>query len=174
MVEAPFGGATVGYYVNPPVVSVNGTAFNNSDIISPTCLVDSGTTLDYLPVNYDQRYQFAAAAGLTVDDSGVIGWNGTCESIPKDTTFDIEFTGVEGKKVTVKVPLRTYARSGVSEFSGLCTLAFTTGDCLFGAPFATAAFFAADDAAEVVAFAQGGVSKKGSKPDPDSITLELA
>ncbi|KAI4633443.1 hypothetical protein J4E80_000809 [Alternaria sp. BMP 0032] len=174
MVEAPFGGVTLGYYVNPPVVSVNGTAFNNSDIISPTCLVDSGTTLDYLPVSYSQNDQFAAAAGLVVDEYGVIGWNGTCESIPKDTTIDLEFTGVEGKKVTVKIPLRTYARSGVNPSTGICSLAFSTGDCLFGAPFATAAFFAADDAAEMVAFAQGGVSKKGSKPDPNSITLDLA
>ncbi|KNG47970.1 Eukaryotic aspartyl protease [Stemphylium lycopersici] len=174
MVEAPFGGVTLGYYVNPPVVSINGTAFGNDDVLSSTCLVDSGTTMDSLPVNYSQRDQFAAAAGLTVDDTGVIGWNGTCESIPKDVTFDLEFTGVEGKKVTIKVPLRTYARTGVNSFSGLCSMSFSTGDCLFGAPFATAAFFAADDAAEMVAFAQGGVSKKGSQPDADSITLELA
>jgi hypothetical protein len=170
--KAP-SGPTVGYWVEAPVVKVNNITMDKKDMNSQSCLIDSGTTVDDLPISPSDAEKFAKATGLSRSETGVLGWNGTCESIPRDITIDFEFTGIDDKTVTVKVPLRTYSRKGISAFSGMCEIMLDTGSCLLGAGFSTAAFFAADDAAGTVAFAQGGVSKRGSAPDADSMTIDL-
>ncbi|KAF4845812.1 Candidapepsin-2 [Colletotrichum siamense] len=167
-------GATVGYFVAPPTVKVKNVTLDNSELSTRSCMIDSGTQINDLPISSSAMDAFEAAAGLARDPIGHTAWNGSCDSIPKDLTIDLEFEGIGGKKVTIKTPLRNYVRNNADAAPGFCALNIDTGGCMLGAPFATAAFFAANDAENEIALAQGGVSKRGSKPDEASFTLTIA
>ncbi|OHE99728.1 hypothetical protein CORC01_05086 [Colletotrichum orchidophilum] len=166
-------GATVGYFVAPPTVKVKNVTFDHSGVSTKSCMIDSGTQTSDLPIGDAALAAFFAAAGLTHDSFGHVSWNGTCDSVPKDFTIDLEFAGVDGKSVTIKTPLRNYIRNNADAEAGLCVLNIDTGACMLGAPFATAAFFAADDAKGEIALAQGGISKTGSKADDASLSLTI-
>ncbi|KAL0933765.1 uncharacterized protein CTRU02_210564 [Colletotrichum truncatum] len=166
-------GASVGYFVAPPTVKVKNVTLDNSDLSSRSCMIDSGTQIDDLPISNDALDAFFSAAGLTRDPIGHVSWNGSCDSIPKDVTIDLEFAGVDGKTVTIKIPLRNYARNAADLRPEYCVLNIDTGGCMLGAPFATAAFFAANDAENEIALAQGGVSKRGSKPDDAALSVTI-
>ncbi|KAF2144369.1 uncharacterized protein K452DRAFT_284686 [Aplosporella prunicola CBS 121167] len=135
------------------------------------CLVDSGFGTESLPVSAKDFY---AATGL-VEKDGFPTFEGPCDSIPKDATFDYTFTGEAGKPVTVKVPLRNYVR-GISDFNSnndpnVCGLSLTLEEynCYIGAPFFTAAFLAFNDDANEMAIAQGGVST-GAEDGADGLS----
>ncbi|TDZ30485.1 Pepsin B [Colletotrichum spinosum] len=166
-------GASVGYFVAPPTVSVKNASFPNTALSSNACMIDSGTQVDDLPINSDALEAFFEVAGLTRDPIGHIAWNGTCDSIPADLTIDLTFDGVGARTVTVAVPLRNYARNAADITPGYCALNIDTGGCMLAAPFATAAFFAANDDANEIAFAQGGISARGSKPTEGAFSLDI-
>ncbi|EWG41357.1 hypothetical protein FVEG_03495 [Fusarium verticillioides 7600] len=129
------------------------------------CLLDSGTGEDRLP--FSEKDIMKATGLIRLEIPFVLAWNGTCESIPRTATLNFTFTGVTpGKKVTVAVPIRSYARG---EYDGLpdyddskyCALSVSGdeyGDCTLGAPFFTAAYAVFHDDTKQVALAQGGVS----------------
>ncbi|KAK6211461.1 eukaryotic aspartyl protease [Colletotrichum tabaci] len=166
-------GASVGYFVAPPVVKVGGASFDNSELTTRSCMIDSGTQINDLPVSSAVLDSFMAAAGLTRDSIGHVAWNGSCDSVPRDATIDLEFAGVAGKSVTIKTPVRNYIRNNADSEPGFCALNIDTGGCMLGAPFATSAFFAANDAENEIALAQGGVSKRGDKADEASLSLTI-
>lgn len=163
---------TVGYYVSVPQISVGGTTFSR-DTDSTSCLLDSGTHIDDLPIPYDQEDLFYKLTGISSDPVGHLAWPGSCDSVPSNVTIDFAWTGVNANETAiVKVPLRNYARGNISP-DGWCSLNLSPGGCLLSAPFSTAAFFAADDERNEVALAQGGVSARGSSPDPASIVERI-
>ncbi|KAF6808529.1 eukaryotic aspartyl protease [Colletotrichum sojae] len=166
-------GASVGYFVAAPTVRVKNVTLDNTDLSSRACMIDSGTQIDDLPISTSALDAFYAAAGLTRNSVGATSWPGSCESVPRNLTIDLEFDGVDGKKALVKIPLRNYIRNYADREPGFCSLNIDTGGCMLGAPFATAAFFAADDAKNEIALAQGGISKKGSTPDEASLSLTI-
>lgn len=158
----------VGFYVNKPVMTYKGVSINST--VDTTCLVDSGSHEDTIPIAYgDQQNQFFAETGL-VNYVGFAAWNGTCDTIPVDLTFDMTFAGAtEGEEITIKVPLRNYARGAKvldSTWTGgdvcVLNLDLDANSCLLGAPFSTATLLAVDDADNSIAFARGGVSEVGS------------
>jgi hypothetical protein len=169
------GPPSVGYYVPVPQLHVNGVTVNTSDTTTRTCLLDSGTQVDDLPVSFGDEAEkaFMNASGLTRSPIGRVAWPGDCNSIPANLTVDLEWAGVEaGKSVTVKVPVRNYVRANGAEV-GYCTLNMDFGGCLLAAPFFTAAFLAADDAAGEIALAQGGVSVRGSGVDEAAVVATI-
>ncbi|CAJ2499824.1 Uu.00g026770.m01.CDS01 [Anthostomella pinea] len=178
LVKVPFlrsdaGGSSVGYYTSPPKVTVKGQALDQSAITTQTCLFDSGTQSDDLPISLAARDAFYNASGIVESPMGYMSWPGECESIPADLTIDLEFTGVDkNTTVAIKVPLRNYVRANAGE-KGYCNLNLDIGGCIFAAPFSTAAFFAADDERGELAFAQGGVAEVGSGPDESKILLRI-
>lgn len=149
----------VGYYVATPRFSFGGQAIPVNTTATPQCLIDSGFGTENLPL---ATPDFLHATGL-VESNGYPAYPGPCESIPRNQTLDYTFTGVGGEEVTVKVPLRSYAR-GISDYynqTNVCGLSFTlesTASCALGAPFFTAAFLAFNDDTKEMAVAQGGVS----------------
>ncbi|KAB8343220.1 hypothetical protein FH972_022810 [Carpinus fangiana] len=155
----------VGYYVARPIFKGAPVGKPNakqtlklSDTVSQ-CLIDSGSGQDYLPIDQDA---FIKLSGLIIH-GGYPAYNGTCESIPKDYTIDYTFAGLKGKSVTVKVPLRNYARGntdylGDKKKCGLSMELDSVASCTFGAPFFTSAFLAFNDEKKQIAIAQGGVS----------------
>ncbi|PWY92993.1 acid protease [Aspergillus sclerotioniger CBS 115572] len=157
--------ASVGYYVPPPSISVNGTILSDvSAALGSQCQIDSGTSMDSLPIGNQTAFQLAT--GVVTTPEGYLAWPGECASIPGDVTLDMEFQGKkDGESVTVKVPLRNYARDGYTVESGYCALNFELEGCLLASPFSTAAFFAADDERGSIALAQGGVAERGSGVD---------
>ncbi|KXH38558.1 hypothetical protein CSIM01_05683 [Colletotrichum simmondsii] len=173
LVENDGLGATVGYFVSPPTVKVKNVTLDKSEVTTKSCMIDSGTQINDLPIGDAGLAAFFAAAGLTRDSIGHVSYNGSCDSVPKDLTIDLEFAGVDGKSVTIKTPVRNYIRNNADAEAGLCALNIDTGACMLGAPFATSAFFAADDAKGEIALAQGGVSKRGSKADDASLSLTI-
>lgn len=158
----------VGFYVPSPAVAFNGIAVNTTQ--DTNCLVDSGSHDDSLPIPYQVADAFFASTGL-IEYAGFAAWNGSCDSIPSTLNFTYTFAGVtQGDSVTIAMPLRNYARGFQvldPEWVGqdICPLNLETGDCMFGAPFASAAFFAVDDGDNSIALAQGGVSVQGSGVD---------
>ncbi|KAL8362874.1 hypothetical protein RB601_008903 [Gaeumannomyces tritici] len=167
-------GASVGYFVAQPNVSVGGVTLPRGKLVTGVCHLDTGTTADDLPVVHDD---FARALNLTRNEFGNTVWPGDCDTIPLDKTFELTFPAAPGQahdSVTISVPLRHYARPGADRTPGLCTLWIDTGGCMLSAPFAAASYFAADDAAGEVALAQGGVSKAGSGPDASAMALTIA
>ncbi|GKT50032.1 pepsin B [Colletotrichum spaethianum] len=166
------GGATVGYFVAPPVVKVKNTTFDNS-VDRSSCQLDSGTQINDLPITDSALNSFMATTGLTRDSIGHVSWNGSCDSVPKDLTIDLEFAGVDNKTITIKTPIRNYIRNNADAEPAYCALNIDVGGCMLGAPFATSAFFAADDAANEIALAQGGISKKGDEVDEASLSLTI-
>lgn len=160
----------IGFYVPKPVMNINGVIVESN--IDTNCLVDSGSHADSIPIGYgEEEKTFYARTGL-IDYFGTAAYNGTCDSIPADFTIDYTFAGAKDKEsITIKMPLRNYARGHVlfnPTWTGgdVCVLNLETGSsCLFGAPFASAAFLAFDDADKSIAFAQGGVSDEGSGLD---------
>lgn len=159
---------SVGYYSTVPQVSVGGVTFPKSTE-SADCFLDSGTHIDDLPIPSDQEEAFLAAAGITTDPFGSYAWPGDCNTVPSNVTIDLTWAGVNANEtVTIKVPLRNYVRGNISP-AGYCSLSLFPTGCLLGAPFQTAAFFAADDERGEMALAQGGISAMGSGPDAASI-----
>ncbi|OOF93338.1 hypothetical protein ASPCADRAFT_209283, partial [Aspergillus carbonarius ITEM 5010] len=154
--------ASVGYFVPPPTISVNGTILSDvAAALGSPCQIDSGTSMDSLPIGNQTAFQLATGTVTTPDGSLV--WPGECASIPTDLYLDMEFQGKDaGTSVTIRVPMRSYARDGYDVGSGYCALSFSLSGCLLASPFSTAAFFAADDATGSIALAQGGVAERGS------------
>ncbi|KAK0662751.1 hypothetical protein DIS24_g1642 [Lasiodiplodia hormozganensis] len=155
----PPEGTYVGYYVATPKISYEGKQFAIDTETVPRCLVDSGFGTENIPL---VTKDFLDATGA-VDNHGYPAWPGSCDSIPANKTLDYTFTGVDGRDVTVRVPLRSYAR-GINDYyneTNVCALSFTldtSGMCAVGAPFFTSAFLAFNDDGKEVAIAQGGVS----------------
>lgn len=160
----PQNATFVGYYVARPIFKAAPVSKPNakqtlklSDNV-PQCLIDSGSGQDSLPIDQEA---FIKTTGLVIH-GGYPAYNGTCESIPVDLTIDYTFAGLSGKSVTVKVPLRNYAR-GNTDYLGKkkCGLSMeldAVQSCTFGAPFFTSAFLAFNDEKNQIAIAQGGVS----------------
>ncbi|KAF2704003.1 acid protease [Pleomassaria siparia CBS 279.74] len=168
----------VGYYVAPPVVSVNGVSFSSNETDATAyCQLDSGTHDDTLSLAPNTEAAFFAATNITNSPSGYIAYNGTCDSIPADLTIDLTFPGATaGKSVTVKVPVKSYARILLTSNPEFCYLSISTNEyasCMLGAPFSTAAFFAADDERSEVALAQGGVTVKGDGVKEGSVVVRI-
>lgn len=181
----PPTGPYVGYYVKLPKFSAKSAyhpdgptktaAASNAAVTN--CLIDSGNTQDYLPIN---QTQVLAASGLILvsnPDAYFVGWNGSCESIPETATLDYTFAGsTAGKDVTVKVPIRNYVKQSLTGYppadnDKVCPLSVQfdyPGNCVFGAPFLSAAFMAFDDDNKEIAMAQGGVST-GALNGPSSL-----
>lgn len=144
-----------------------------SDTSVEQCLLDSGTGEDRLP--FSQK-QVLSVTGLIQYNKNAqfVAWNGSCESIPPSATLNYTFAGATiGKRVTVAVPIRSYARGEFDSIPGVdtskvCGLSLSLdeyGGCTFGAPFFTAAFAVFNDDKKQVALAQGGVST-GSADGP--------
>ncbi|KAI0202103.1 acid protease [Astrocystis sublimbata] len=163
---------TLGYNVAQPVLSIRGKKIK-TDASAGACFVDSGTRNDELPVAYADTEEFYETTGLVESPEGYVSWPGACESVPSNVTLDMKFPGAtNGTFVDIKVPLKNYVRWDSGE-EGLCRLNINLGECTLAAPFSTAAFFAADDERGEVAFAQGGISERGSEPSEDSIVLRI-
>ena len=103
-------GASVGYFVAQPNITVGGgSPLPRGDLITGVCHLDSGTTVDDLPVVAED---FMAAMGLVRDSQGTMVWPGPCASIPLNKTFELTFPALPGQahaSVTISVPLRHYA-----------------------------------------------------------------
>nr|POE86536.1 hypothetical protein CFP56_46720 [Quercus suber] len=183
----PPSGSYIGYYVSTPSLTaksfVNGkgsskpTTIKQSDTSVKQCLLDTGTGEDRLP--FSQSQVISVTKGLIEYNSNALflAWNGSCASIPDTATLNFTFTGsTAGKKVTVAVPIRSYARGEFDDIPGVdpskvCGLSLSLdeyGDCTFGAPFFTAAFAAFNDDKKQIALAQGGVSS-GSADGPTGL-----
>jgi hypothetical protein len=176
LVRVPVVTATgqVGYYLPKPTVSFNNQTFVPDE--NTTCLLDSGTHADYLPFNYSGivgSQFFNGSGGILVYENDVVGWNGSCESIPRDLNISYAFEGYnDGKSVRIDVPLRNYARGAALQGNAsVCLLNLEVGGCTFGAPFYSGAAIAVDDDAGVLAMAQGGVSRGGG--GVDSLALKI-
>ncbi|KAI0516963.1 aspartic peptidase domain-containing protein [Xylaria bambusicola] len=170
----PNVGDTVGYRVAKPIFSVQGKQITTQSDVT-RCFIDSGTRNDAIPIAFGQEEEFYKVTGLVESPTYQASWPGPCESVPSNITIDMRFPGkANGTFVDIKVPLKNYVRADNGE-EGLCRLNLypSAGDCTLAAPFSTAAFFAADDENDEVAFAQGGISKRGSGPDKDSIVLRI-
>lgn len=166
---------SVGVYVPKPNVTFNGhTVTPDSNV---TCLVDSGAHADTLPFAYDgtalaQFYN--QSGGLLVDHSGIVSYNGTCDSIPSSLNITYTFPAVtDGETISIDIPLRNFARGyNFSGTEGLCLLNLEdSASCVLGATFLTGAVLALDDADGSVALAQGGVSEQGAGVDEASLTI---
>ncbi|KAH8158905.1 hypothetical protein CIB48_g9343 [Xylaria polymorpha] len=165
-------GGSVGYWIAPPAISFQGKKIK-TDATTTGCLIDSGTRGDGLPVAYVDQEAFFKTTGLVESPTGQTAWPGTCDTVPSNVTLDMRFPGSKnGTYVDVKVPLKNYVRWDSGE-KGLCRLNIYLGGCTLAAPFSTAAFFAADDERGEVAFAQGGISERGSEPTKGSIVLRI-
>ncbi|KAI0394435.1 aspartic peptidase domain-containing protein [Xylariaceae sp. FL0594] len=168
-------GYETGYYVAAPRLSYKGKQLATVAEVT-RCFIDSGTRSDALPIGYyEERDAFLAATGIVVDEKdGETYWPSECENVPADVTVDLKFPGLRnGTSVDVKIPIKNYVRYDPGK-KGLCRLNLYLGnDCTLAAPFASAAFFAADDERGEVAFAQGGISERGSAPDQRSIVLRI-
>ncbi|KAI1757576.1 acid protease [Xylaria castorea] len=163
---------SVGYYVAPPALSFQGKKIK-TDANTGSCFIDSGTRNDALPIAYDDQEAFYKTTGLVESPMGETSWPGACETVPTNVTFDMRFPGKKnGTFVDIKVPLKNYVRWDSGE-EGLCRLNIYLGSCTLAAPFSTAAFFAADDERGEVAFAQGGISERGSEPTKELIVLRI-
>ncbi|KAF9639215.1 putative peptidase a1 protein [Lasiodiplodia theobromae] len=157
---------SVGYYVDRPVWRVGErevklyTGYYNTT--TTTCLLDSGSGQDYLPLDQDDF--LAAMDGEVVIFNGRPAWNGTCESIPDDKAVSLTFGGVQaGESVTIDVPLRNWARGNADFFNNtnICGLSMELSNadsCVLASPFSSAAFLAVNDELGQIALAQGGVS----------------
>jgi hypothetical protein len=126
------------------------------------CLIDSGSTVDTLPVD---GAAFSKAAGLDYESySSAI--NGSCEQIPEATSVRYEFAAVNGgKSLAIDIPLRLYARNVLRYNENACTLSlqFAQTGCLFSAAFMSGAHIAIDDTHTQLAMAQGAVSKRATE-----------
>ncbi|KAH8689730.1 aspartic peptidase domain-containing protein [Phaeosphaeriaceae sp. PMI808] len=164
---------TVGVYVAKPNITFNGQSFVPDQ--DTRCLVDSGAHADYLPFESNSEVEqlfFSTTGGQLVNYFGIVGYNGTCDSIPQNLNITYTFTGVSGKAVDINVPLRNYAR-GLSfpDTQNICLLNLEVGGCTFGAPFQSAAAILMDDEGDRVAFAQAAVSEEGEGVNQDSVVV---
>ncbi|KAH8682690.1 aspartic peptidase domain-containing protein [Xylariales sp. PMI_506] len=168
-------GIAVGFVVSPPAVSVNGVAMDQTDLDATACLLDSGTRSDTLPVSIAGTDAFFNATGSGWSPEGFLSYFGACDTVPSDLTVDLTFAGAAdaSETIEIKIPLRNYVRQDPGYEEGYCWLNFDTDGCLLGVPFATAAYFAADDERFELALAQGGVSASGSGPDYDNIVARI-
>lgn len=165
-----------GYVVKKPSMSVKGVKFTTD--ASVNCLLDSGSLAVTLPIPYgsEVKSNFFKATGF-IEDNGSIVYPAPCSQIPPSKTLDFTFTANDNKTdVTIKIPYTNFAR-GTSLFSGNrseCALSISTGgSCVYGAPFFTSAFFAADDDKNVVGLAQGGVLKGDELVNNGSLIQEI-
>lgn len=163
-----------GYHVSAPVISVSSikeprkytylTSMNTTQAASAggLCLVDSGSTVDTLPVD---GAAFSKAAGLDYESySPAI--NGSCEQIPEATSVRYEFAAINGgEPLGIEIPLRLYARNVLQYNENACTLSlqFAQTGCLFSAAFMSGAYIAVDDTHTQLAMAQGAVSKRATE-----------
>lgn len=165
----------VGYYIAKPNITFNGQEMVPDQ--NTTCLLDSGTHADYLPfasLSAVPSQFFNSSGGWLIDEFGVVGYNGTCDSIPRDLNLTYTFDGfTSGKTVKIDVPLRNYARGARLNGGddGVCLLNLEVGGCTFGAPFYSGAVVAVDDERGVLALARGGVSRDGSGVDAASLKI---
>jgi hypothetical protein len=155
----------IGLYVPKPNITINGQTFVPDQ--NTTCLVDSGAHADSIPFDYlsNMTSDFLAATnGVLTQYAGVIGFNGSCENIPKDLNVTYTFPGSEeGKSVSIDVPIKNYARgqSAPEDAGDICLFNLETGSCLLGAPFLSGGFLGLDDADNSIWLAQGAVSSEG-------------
>ncbi|KZL80647.1 secretory aspartyl proteinase sap2p [Colletotrichum incanum] len=161
--------ATFGYFIAPPVVKVKNSTFDNSEVSMGSCEIESSTQFNDLPIVAFAFDTFIAAAGLTRDSIGHVAWYGSCDSVSKDLTIDLKVSGVDSKKFTKKIPIRNHIRNSAGREPRYCSLNIGTGSCMFGAPFATSAFFAANDVEHKIALAQG----EGRQGDEASLSLTI-
>ena len=163
-----------GYHVPFPNITVAGrtvTLNHTRENFYGGCLLDSGTASDLWPVIDYDKYgqpapaQFDAETGLVkIPGFPIYAYPSPCADIPTNATFDFTWSSPSGKAVTVKVPIRNYARNPSGDTGGLCELNLTSGLCTFGATFLSAAYLAVDDDAGVLAFAQSGEGVGGRIP----------
>ncbi|KAH7156075.1 aspartic peptidase domain-containing protein [Dactylonectria macrodidyma] len=162
----------VGYYSALPGLTVTSirkpgkpVKIGLADSSVKRCLLDSGTGEDRLP--FSSKELIKATGLIELENPLVLAWNGTCESIPRTASLNFTFVGATaGKKVTVAVPIRSYARGEYDEYPGYdaskyCALSLSAdeyGSCTFGAPFFTAVYAVFHDDKKQIALAQGGVS----------------
>ena len=75
----------------------------------------------------------------------------------------------------IKLPLKTYARYTYAPdaAAGYCKLDVDIAGCMLGAPFATAAFFVADDDTKEIAFTQGGISEQRSGVNESAVITSV-
>lgn len=170
------------YYTYAANITVNGTEVEidrSGTKVGEKCLIDSGAVADsVLPVDKEAFLQLTGLRENPTPNRRVpyLSWPDKCDTIPADRFIDYSFTGVDAsEKVTVKVPMRAYARyqEADDEAMGWCTMALYANGCGLSAPFFTAVYFAADDERGEIAFAQGGVAEQGSGVDPDSVVLRI-
>ncbi|GAW13342.1 hypothetical protein ANO14919_027250 [Xylariales sp. No.14919] len=169
----PNSDGSVGYWVAPPSLSFQGKQIKLGETGVEKCFVDSGTRNDAFPIAYELQDAFFKTTGLVESPMGHISWPGACETVPSDVTLDMRLPGSKnGTFVDIKAPLKNYVRWDAGE-EGLCRLNLYLGGCVLAAPFSSVAFFAADDERGEVAFAQGGITERGSEPDQKSIVLRI-
>lgn len=171
------------YYTHAANVSFNGVSFgfdrSPQTGVQDFCIIDSGAQGD--GVNPVDQKAFLNATGLVVNPKRTGGgeylsWPGPCDDVPTDSALEYTFGGVDPKQnVTIKVPFRTYARfqEPTDDELGWCTMAIYLRGCDLGAPFQSAAFFAADDEHSEIALAQGGVAEQGSGVNTTSVILRI-
>jgi hypothetical protein len=164
----------IGFYIPKPTVTFNGHTLTPDQNV--TCLIDSGTHADYLPFSYDGNTtsEFFNTSRL-INYYGVVVYNGSCKSIPLDLTMEYTFPGVNrNQSITIDVPLRNYARGSPNfneSLGDVCFLNMEVDGCIFGAPFLSGAFLAADDEDGLIALAQGGMGEEESGLDVDSLHI---
>lgn len=169
----PPSGSYVGYYVSTPTLTATnikkpGAAKNIplSDTSVKQCLLDSGTGQDRVPFSQDELLKVTGLIEYQ-GDAQFIAWNGSCDSIPATAAINYTFAGsTAGKKVTISIPIRSYARGEFDQIPGVdtkkvCGLSLSAsepGGCTFGAPFFSSLFAVFSDEKKQIALAQGGVS----------------
>jgi hypothetical protein len=172
----PPEGTYVGYYISLPQLTA--TSFTSkkkpgvastiavSDTSVKQCLLDSGTGEDRIPFSQEQLLNVTGLIEYN-GQAQFIAWNGSCDSIPTTAALDYTFVGATaGKKVTISIPIRSYARGEYDGIEGVdtkkvCGLSLSAsepGSCTFGAPFFSSLFAVFSDENKQVALAQGGVS----------------
>ncbi|KAJ9652625.1 hypothetical protein H2201_009208 [Coniosporium apollinis] len=118
---------------------------------------------------------FLNTTGLIKAEIRRVAYPRRYDSIPRNKTIDLQFPGVrEGDSIPIKIPCRNYAKSYPDVEADVCQLNVDGSGGLRGAPFAIATFFTADDVAEEIALAQGGVSKAGEGVNPAAVVNYLS
>lgn len=168
-----------GYWTVRPNVTYNGVAVAlQPPSADDRCMVDSGA---YDGIAVADAQAFLNLTGLRYNPKRpglgqFLSWPGPCHSIPAHRFIEYSMAGVDAReKAVIKVPMRAYARyqEAADVEIGWCTLRLYLGGSAIGAPFLSAAFFAADDERVEMAFAQGGVSEPGSEVDAACVVARI-
>lgn len=160
---SPPGAGYVGYYIAAPTATASGKnstkAMPNSQNVTH-CLLDSGTGTDNLPFSsadigsINGVFNYIGPGGVTY-----IAYNGSCDSIPEEASFEYTFSGPDNKTKTISAPVKNYVRGIYDSPENVCPLSLnldSPGDCVLGSPFFSAAFLNFDEEAGTVGIAQGG------------------